>query len=239
MSDASLFEEGKAIRGGIPVCFPWFGPHVSDSQKPAHGFARLMVWDVLETSMTVTGESKLRLGLANNEYTHAIWPYSFIAEMTIIVGAQLEVSLNYTNTGNETFVCSDALHSYLKVSNISDINLSGLEGCNYYQGFSDLLLKQEESVLVIRNEENRRYIDTTSDCIISDEDWIRKIRVAKMGCKGTVVWNPGSETASKMSDIHPEGYLTFVCVEAANIYKDVVSLAPKESFTLSTTIGLE
>ena len=239
MSETSSFEAGKAIRGGIPVCFPWFGPHVSDNQKPMHGFARLMIWDVLEASVSATGESKLRLGLVNNDYTHSIWPYAFRAEMAITIGAKLNVSLTYTNTGNESFVCSDALHSYLRVSDISNISLAGLAGCDYYQGFSDLLLKQEELVLVIRNEENRRYINHTADCIITDDIWKRKIMIAKKGSKGTVVWNPGSETASKMSDIHADGYLTFVCVEAANIYKDVVTLAPMESFSITTIIGLE
>jgi glucose-6-phosphate 1-epimerase len=239
MSETSEFEAGKPIRGGIPVCFPWFGPHVEDSQKPTHGFARLLTWTVKETAALANGGTELRLNLESTSATEAIWPFKFQAEMIIAVGQALEVSLQYTNTGNETFVCSDALHSYFNISNISKIDINRLEGTSYYAGFDkDKLFKQTEALLLIQNEENRRYIDHISDCIIDDFGYDRKIRVAKKGSKVTVVWNPW-ESAKNFSDMVDDGYKTMICVEAVNAYNDMVSLAPGKTFSVSTKISVE
>lgn len=240
MSPQSAFEVGKPIRGGIPVCFPWFGPHPTDGQKPAHGFARLLVWNVAKTSILSGGEIELQLALVSNAQTLAIWPFSFSATMTVVVGAKLEVTLSYTNTGSETFVCSDALHTYFQVSDSSKIGISGLSGYNYYAGFSkEPDSKQSEAVLAIQQEENRRYINHTADSVIEDAGLNRKIRVAKRGSKITVVWNPWAETTKTIGDIPDAGYKEFICVEAVNTYNDVATLKPKESFSVSTIISAE
>jgi len=239
MSEKSLFEAGKAIRGGIPVCFPWFGPHPKDNQKPMHGFARLLTWKVSGTTVLANGAAELRLSLVDSLATKAIWPFSFRAEMIISIGACLEVTLQYANTGNETFVCSNALHSYFQVSNINNISVNGLSGTNYYVGADkESLTKQTDPLLIVQNEENRRYIDHVADCIIDDTGYNRKIRVAKRGSKVTVVWNPW-DGAKNFADMTPEGYKTMVCVEAVNAYDDVVNLAPGKSFSISTIISVE
>lgn len=240
MSPQSAFEAGKAIRGGIPVCFPWFGPHATDNQKPMHGFARLSNWEVTKTSVLVNGETALVLALKDNVATQAIWPCEFSAEIKIIVGATLDVTLTYFNTGKESFICSDALHSYFNISNTANIGISGLRGHRYYAGFAkDANNTQEEEILLITKEENRRYINHTADCIISDKVWNRKIRVGKRGSKVTVVWNPWEAMTKTMSDIPNDGYTSFVCIEAANYYDDCVNLKPGESHSIATVIGAE
>jgi len=238
MSEKSAFEEGKAIRGGIPICFPWFGPHPTDTLLPQHGFARLSFWDVAETTTLNNGASKIKLQLHQTPATTELWPFDFSAGITVTIGAKLEVVLNVINTGDKTFTYSDALHSYLNVSDISNINIDGLRLSNYYDGFGTAEKQQDETLLVIAKEENRRYVHHTADCIVYDKGFSRKIRVAKTGSKVTVVWNPGAKTSKTIADIEDEGYKNFICVEAANSYDDVITLEPGKQFTLSTIIDI-
>ncbi len=239
MSPASHFEEGKPIRGGIPLCFPWFGPHPSDSTKPAHGFARLMYWDVLETASLETGETLVKLQLCSSFETKEYWPYDFNAVLTVLVGKKLDVSLTIINTGDTTFDYSSALHSYFNISGIENIRIGGLEGASYYWGTGSELNQQQEQLLAIEKEENRSYVDTENDCLILDPPFNQVIRVSKIGSKVTVVWNPGEETTKTIDDITEDGFHEFVCVEAVNSYHDIIQLLPGEEHTTATIISLD
>ena len=237
MSERSHFENGKAIRGGIPVCFPWFGPHLTDKTLPQHGFARLQQWEVAGVKES-GDEITVLLSLRESPFSLAMWPYPFKATAEFIIGKKLELSLTVTNTGKETFEYSDALHTYFNISDIAVINIEGLQNTSFYEGFDMDLKKQETSLLTFSSETNRRYINHSADCIIHDPGYNRKIRSAKTGSKVTVVWNPWEATANTMTDIHPGGYKTFVCAEPANAYPgiDMITLAPGETHTLSTSI---
>jgi len=239
MSATSEFKEGKPIRGGIPVCFPWFGPHASDAQKPQHGFARLLMWNVAGASVQADGGVELRLAQRDSPATMALWPHAFGAELIVTVGASLDVRLRIMNTGGEAFTYSDALHSYFAVSAVENVTIRGLRGSAYYEGTGTDPKRQEEELLVIGKEENRRYVDTDAACTIHDAGFPRSIRVAKTGSRVTVVWNPWEETAKKIGDMPDDGYRTMVCVEAVNAYNDVVTVPPGGHFSLGTTIGLE
>jgi glucose-6-phosphate 1-epimerase len=239
VSPESFFEEGKPIRGGIPLCFPWFGPHPTDDEKPAHGFARLMYWDVIETASNETGETMVRLQLCSSDETKQYWPYDFCAKLSLLVGKRLELKLNIENTGGQDFEYSAALHSYFNVSGIENIRIKGLQGATYYNGFEQELNTQEEELLEIKQEENRRYVNTEDDCIILDPIFNQAIRVSKQGSKVTVVWNPGEETSAKMEDLPDDGYEAFVCVETVNAYNDTIKIAPGENHTTATIIGFD
>jgi len=238
MSSQSAFEDGKAIRGGIPVCFPWFGPHAEDTQKPQHGFARLSFWEVKKTSTLTNGAIQLQLELSSNEETKKMWPFDFIAMITINVGERLSISLSVKNTGSQSFTYTDALHTYFNVSDLSNITIAGLQNTGYYEAGSNELKTQAESLLTITKEENRRYVDHTNDCLIADSNFARTILVGKSGSKITVVWNPGEATTKNIGDIPDDGYKTFICVEAVNALNDVVTVEPGNEFTTSTTFGL-
>lgn len=241
MSDKSLFEEGKAIRGGIPLCFPWFGPHVSDKTKPQHGFARLQYWQVKQVKESADEIITVELGLEPSETTLALWPYQFTAIARFVIGKSLEVKLTVYNTGDESFDYSDALHTYFNISNIDTIGIEGLQNATYYDAFGTDLKTQHPAMLYFNTETNRRYVHTSSRCVIHDNGYNRKISVGKTGSKVTVVWNPGEETTRTISDMSPQGYTTFVCVEPANAYAgiDIITLPPGQSHTLSTTIQTE
>jgi glucose-6-phosphate 1-epimerase len=239
VSPESYFEEGKPIRGGIPVCFPWFGPHPTEVEKPMHGFARLMYWEVIQTASIETGETLIRLQLSSSEETKQYWPFDFCAKLSVLVGKRLEVQLTISNTGNQNLEYSAALHSYFSVSGIENIFIKGLEGATYYNSFGKELMTQETELLEIKQEENRRYVDTESDCIILDPIFSQAVRVSKAGSKVTVVWNPWEETSSKMEDLPDDGYETFVCVETVNAYNDTIKLSPGEEHTTATFIGFD
>ncbi len=238
MSENSLFEEGKAIRGGIPLCFPWFGPHISDKNKPQHGFARLQYWHVKEIKQTNDEVVIVELSLQQSESSLALWPHPFNAIAQFTIGKTLEVNLTVTNTGTDNFEYSDALHTYFNISSIDTIGIEGLQDAAYYDGFSLNAKTQHPAVLYFNTETNRRYVNTTAGCVIHDKDRNRNIVVEKTGSKVTVVWNPGEEIAKTISDIQPGGYKTFVCVEPANAYAgiDMITLQPGQSHTLSTFI---
>ena len=240
MSERSLFETGKAIRGGIPVCFPWFGSHPADTNKPQHGFARLQDWEVNAIKTNEDGSTLVSLYLKVTDLSMQLWPFEFAATINFIVGKTLEIKLTVTNTGDKNFEYSDALHTYFNISNIAAIHIKGLHSGTYYDGFEMDLKVQDAGSLHFTGETNRRYVNHQADCVIHDPVYNRKIDVAKTGSKVTVIWNPGEATAKTIGDMAPEGYKTFVCAEPANAYPgiDMIELAPGESHTLATTVGI-
>ena len=239
MSPESNFGEGKPIRGGIPVCFPWFGPHKTDSAKPQHGFGRLMYWNVQETASLPTGETLVRLQLCSSAETKTFWDHEFCAEMTVIVGKTLTATLKVTNTSSIPFEYTCALHSYFNIPSIDEIAIEGLHGTRYINQLDGGDYLQETPLLEIKKAETRHYYNTETDCIIIDTLFNRRIRVAKSGSKITTVWNPGEETCQKIDDIPDDGFHNFICIEAVNAFNDVIYLAPGEMHETSAIIGID
>lgn len=240
MSQQSHMSEGKAIRGGIPVCFPWFGPHAVDKTKPQHGFARITAWQVNHIQQLQDGATHIQLQLEHSDATLQLWPHSFKAVIDFVVGALLQVTVTVTNTGKESLAYSDALHTYFNVSNIDAIHLEGFDNSPYYEAFGTELTEQSITVLHPEIENNRRYIQHTGNVIINDPVFNRKIHIAKTGSKVTVLWNPGPIVTKNISDMEPNGYKNFICVEPANAYVgiDMIELAAGGQFGLSTTISV-
>lgn len=239
MSPESNFHEGIPIRGGIPVCFPWFGPHKTDSAKPQHGFARLMYWNVIETATLPAGETLVRLQLYSSAETKTYWNHDFCVEMTLIVGKTLNAKLKVTNISSTPFEYTCALHSYFNVSSIEEITIEGLQNTKYYNQLEPGDFIQDEPLLAIKKAETRHYYDTETACVINDPFFGRRIRVAKTGSKVTTVWNPGEETCRKIDDMPDDAFHTFVCIETVNAFNNVIILSPGETHETSAIIGLE
>jgi glucose-6-phosphate 1-epimerase len=238
-TEKSYFEEGKPIRGGIPICWPWFGPHANDPNKPAHGFARLSNWEISKTAVTPSGETEISLTLTDSDVSRSLWPHSFRVSITIRLGNKLTVELSVTNTGKEVFEFTDALHSYLLVKEVSQISVEGLEGCSYFDGTNNNSSSIQSGRLIeIKKEENRRYLGTKNNCIVYDPMLKRKILIEKSNSNTTVVWNPWIETAKSMADMGDLDYKTMICVEAANAYNEIITLKPEQSFKMSTTLSI-
>lgn len=239
MSPKSNFEVGQPIRGGIPVCFPWFGPHKTDPGKPQHGFGRLMYWRVTQTSVTTKGSTLVRLQLDASEKTRSFWPFDFTAYLTVVVGQTLEVSLEVLNRSTEDFEYTCALHSYYNISTIGNITISGLQGTGYFSQIDRGDYVQESPKLEILKAETRHYYNTEANCFLEDSGLKRKIRIAKAGSKITTVWNPGKETCATIRDMPADAYLYFVCIEAVNAMDDVIKLSPDQAHTTRVVISLE
>lgn len=239
MSRESVFEIGEPIRGGIPVCWPWFGGHPSDPDKPSHGFARRLPWEVSATESLGGERTRLTLRLRDTDKTRAMWAHAFELQLVLTVGAKLSVELVATNRSSTPFTVTGALHSYFSVSHIADVSVSGLEGTAYIDTVGGAnARKVQEGAITFAAETDGVYLDTCAACVIRDPGWGRRIHVAKEGSRSTVVWNPWVAKAERMPDFGDDEYVGMLCVETANAMADAVTLAPGETHHLRATISV-
>ena len=239
LSKAAKFVSGKSIRGGVPVCWPWFGPHASEPGFPAHGYARTVAWDVLETQAMEDGRTRLVFRLQENAMTRAQWPYNTPLECRITVGDTLEIELVTKNTEDATINITEALHTYFEVGDISKVKINGLEDTEYLDKVDGGQRKLQHGPVTIDGEVDRVYVGTRAECIIDDPMLQRKIHISKRGSDSTVVWNPWIEKANKMGDLGEEGYRHMLCVESGNAAENVVTIAPGESRHLWVSYRIE
>ena len=235
-SRCSRYEVGQPIRGGIPVCWPWFGVHPTDPQMPTHGFVRTAMWDVRATSVAPGEGTQIRLGITDSEATRALWPHAFELEIAVTVGPELRVELAVRNTGRDAFTCAGALHSYFRVSHAADIAIQGLDGCTYVDTVGPRQRKVQAGPVTIAAETDRIYVDTAGECTIDDPGLSRRIRIGKSGSRTTVVWNPWVEKSKRMEDFGDDEYPGMVCVETANAEDHVVTLRPDREHRLAAVI---
>lgn len=240
VSAQSRYQPGAPIRGGIPICWPWFGPHPSDPAKPAHGLARISLWEVTSTQPPAADVTRLELKLADSEVTRGLWPHPFELRLCVQVSSELEVSLTLHNTGSEPMVCGSALHSYFAVSDISATRVCGLEGCSFLDTVPDPPRPGvEHQPIAFVAETDRVYTETEADCLIVDPGWHRRIRIAKTGSRSTVVWNPWIAKAKRMPDFGDEEWRQMLCVETTNALADVRRIPPAGSHELTARIAVE
>jgi D-hexose-6-phosphate mutarotase len=232
MSRLSQFAAGKAIRGGVPVCFPWFGQREGDV---IHGFARITEWDLIETAATPDGGVTVRFRLPSTA-ANAAWP-EYRAEFVVAVTDRLAMELIATNeSADRNFDFENCLHTYFAVGDILDVSIAGLKGAHYLDK-TDKNARKLESADAIRitAETNRVYPDTPDTVEIRDAKFRRTIRVDKSGSAVTVVWNPW--TTQLMPDFDPAEHRQMVCVESGNVGQNKLSLAPGKTAGLKVVLS--
>ncbi|MBI3222926.1 MAG: D-hexose-6-phosphate mutarotase [Nitrosomonadales bacterium] len=230
--DAKL-APGKSIRGGAPVCWPWFGAHASEASFPGHGFARTVPWRVIESGTDPDGATRLTLRLVESEKTRAQWPHDCNLDLTVIVGETLRMEMTTENTGAADFVIGEALHTYFQVGDIGAVRVSGLQDCDYWDKVGGSTLRKQSGAISFSAETDRVYINTAATCVIEDDRLRRRIHVAKSGSLSTVVWTPWTDKANKMGDMgQPDGWREMVCVESVNAIDNVVKVLPGSRHTL-------
>lgn len=239
LSKYAKFAAGKSIRGGVPICWPWFGPHETDSKLPGHGYARTVMWNVLESKALPDGSTFISFGLLETDATRAQWPHNSPVKVEFTVGKSLKVDLVTQNKGAQPFVLGEALHTYFHISDVAQMTIRGLENCEYVDKVGETARRKQKDGIVIESEVDRVYVNTPADCIIEDRGLKRKIRIAKQSSKSTVVWNPWTEKADKMGDFGHEGHRGMVCVESGNAYDNVLAVAPGETHRLSVVYSVE
>jgi glucose-6-phosphate 1-epimerase len=230
LSEDASFMPGKSIRGGIPVCWPWFGQyggtHEKDVDYPAHGFARTTNWQILSTEALDDGCTRISFTMLPQLATQAMWPAKTTVQLQFTIGKKLEMELITHNNGSKPITISQALHTYFKVGDVSNVSLHGLDDTDYLDKLDGLTHKRQHGPLSFSQEVDRIYLDTASDCVIEDKTLNRNIIIVKCGSHSTVVWNPWHETARKMGDLGVEGYKKMLCVESSNAAKDIVTIEP-------------
>ncbi|TNF38764.1 MAG: D-hexose-6-phosphate mutarotase, partial [Gammaproteobacteria bacterium] len=238
LSPDAKFAPGKSIRGGVPVCWPWFGPHETSKAFPAHGYARTVPWDVMAVD-SKDGVTRIDFRIVQDDKAKTMWPHDCTLNIVYHIGKELNIELITRNTGKQSFVIGQALHTYFEVGDVSRISIEGLDGCPYLDKVDDFKRKQQQGAINIHQEVDRIYLESGDDCVINDPVMQRSIRIAKQGSHSTVVWNPWIEKANQMGDLGPDGYLKMVCVESANAAEDVVTVDAGEEHSLNVTYSVE
>jgi D-hexose-6-phosphate mutarotase len=234
MSRSSWFEPGRPIRGGVPIVFPWFGPREG---APAHGYARLMRWDLCETTATPEGHVRLRFKLppstAKNEGPEAQVHYE------VTVGNTLTMELGVANTdASAPLTFESCLHTYFAVGDINTVSIRGLKGVSYLDRLDGSARKVEVSDSIRFNSEvDRTYQDTTGPVEIRDPSLQRIVRVEKSGSHSTVVWNPWVAKSRAMPDFGDEEYQRMVCVESGNVADHHLTLKPGQSTSMKVVLS--
>jgi glucose-6-phosphate 1-epimerase len=239
-SPNSAFAPGRAIRGGIPIIFPWFGPSRHAPAASQHGFARTTPWrlDGVETagreSLTLT------LSLGDGNVGSPFWPEPFRAIYTVTFAQTLSLRLAVQNRATHSIIFEEALHTYFAISDISTIAISGLAGTTYIDKTDAARRKlQTAALLIITGETDRVYLDTPGRCAIEDRGWRRRVVIEKVGAASSVVWNPWAEKAAAMVDLGDPAWRGMVCVETGNVADNEVRLAADDEHRMSTVISVD
>jgi glucose-6-phosphate 1-epimerase len=235
MSARSLFAPGQPIRGGVPICFPWFG---NRDNEPSHGFARVSEWQLVKTSCTPGGAVTLTLALPPIPGREAA--KALRTELVVTVADTLTMELITANEScEETQVIENCLHTYFHVGDIAQVFITGLEGVpfdDFAAGAGGVRKLENGSTLRITRETNRVYPNTTGPVEIRDENLKRTIRVEKSGSRSTVVWNPWT-TQKLPDDFDPAEHKAMVCVESGNVKQNKLALAPGKAAGLKVMLS--
>jgi glucose-6-phosphate 1-epimerase len=235
LSEHSQFEKGKAIRGGIPVCFPWFRNKLDDPKAPSHGVVRTKAWE-LDSVVTHGDTVVVSLSTVSDEGTRAWWPHDFHLLHRATIGAELTQELVTTNTGAAPARFEEALHTYYRVGAAESVRILGLDGVAYLDNTDGNREKRQEGDIVFTAQTDRAYLDTTHAVEIMDPVLRRRIRLEKQNSRTTVVWNPWSTGAQTLSDLGDEEWRVMACVEASNMRAYPVDLAPGQQHIMKTVI---
>ncbi|WP_329350722.1 D-hexose-6-phosphate mutarotase [Vibrio natriegens] len=236
MSEKAVFDGKAALRGGIPVCWPWFGRIAA----PAHGFARTTEWELIEHRENENGVI-VELALFPSEKTHQIWPHMFEARLLVEVGDELKVTLKVLNIDDEAWAFSGALHTYLNVGDVLQAQTSGM-GSEYIDSLKGNEVCQGGEVLQLTDTIDRVYTQPEAQILVKDPVLGRTLSVENHGHNSAVLWNPWAEGAQSMGDMADNGYETMLCVESALHASSIdqgKTLQPGESYELVTVISAQ
>jgi glucose-6-phosphate 1-epimerase len=225
LSSKSLWKDGHAIRGGVPICFPWFGAKADDPSAPAHGFVRTKEWQ-LESTVHADEGTIVSMFTESDQGTKRWWPAQFRLAFRVTFGHDLKLELVVTNTGNQPLRFEEALHAYHRVGNIHNARVRGLQGLTYIDKTDSNKRKSQDGDIAVVSETDRVYLDTTSAIELDDPALRRRANVAKENSRTTVIWNPWVEKAHAMADFGDDEWTQMICIESSNVGDFAVDLPP-------------
>ncbi len=239
VSRTSNFEMGKPIRGGIPVIFPWFGPRANHPESPPHGFARLRQWNLESCDHRNDGSLRIVLDLKSDDATMRYWPHTFSARLIVVISETLDLTMEVHNKGADALEFEQALHSYLRVGDVRQIRLEGLENTEYIDKVDGMKTTvQPAEPIRFSGETDRVYLKTQSTCLVRDEVLGRTIKVEKENSDTTVVWNPWIDKARAMPDFGDAEWPQMVCIETANVGPCAVRLSDVRTHRMHARISI-
>ena len=237
MSQKSWFEPNKPIRGGVPICFPWFGPHPDNADLPAHGFARLRSWELTETRQAEGGAIEVMMLLQSSAETRPLWPFDFELRYHVSFGRTLVLELETKNTSRSAMTVGEALHTYFAVGDVRQVRVTGCEGKQFIDKVDEKKMKVQDGAIVFTGETDRVYLGATGENVIEDSAMGRKITVKKSGSPNTVVWNPWVAKAKAMADFGDEEWPGMVCVETCHVPPSALELPAGAVHGMRAVVG--
>ncbi|MDH5229797.1 MAG: D-hexose-6-phosphate mutarotase [Gammaproteobacteria bacterium] len=240
VSDSAFFQQGKAIKGGCPICWPWFGENKQNPSLPFHGFVRTQLWQIIETNKLANGDIQIVLAICSNQASKQLWPYDFELQQVITLGAKLNIKLISKNIGEQVFDITQAVHTYFNVGAIEQIRISGLQHKSYLDKVRQFEeFTQEEDDLRFTQEVDRIYQQVGPSICITDPALKTKIQIDSIASQTTVVWNPWQTISKNSADLKDDDYEKFVCVETANAADEVIQIEPGQEYVLEVQYSIE
>ncbi|KMT66689.1 D-hexose-6-phosphate mutarotase [Catenovulum maritimum] len=233
-SPKSQYKSGKAIRGGVPICFPWFGENQFDKSQASHGFVRSQLWDLVSAQVNQAGEVEIVFSFASSDDTLAVYPYQFNAEYKVTLGKSLSLDLVVANLSDQVMPVSFALHSYHPVSDLSTTSVEGLDWTTYLDNLQNYQAKIQQGPVVFDGEVDRIYLNVANSQIIKTSD---SIKLSSDDCNSAIVWNPAFAKADGMADLGGENYTQFICVERGNAFANSWYLTPNQTRSANLVIS--
>lgn len=249
LSEQAAYRHGQSVRGGVPVCWPWFGDlkrnpmaiqgmHLQPERAPAHGLVRDIDWQ-LRGIDSQGDDVNLEFAFNSAEQPLADWPHTAELTLRIRLADQLHLELRNRNLGTAPLAVSQALHSYFAVSDIRQIQVEGLHGCSYIDTLENWQTREQSGALVFSGETDRIYLDTPARMSIIDAAWQRRIQLSSVGTRSAVLWNPWTDKARRLSQFAPDAWQRMLCIEHANVLEDSLLLMPGDSHRLSVSLWSE
>ncbi|SHL37839.1 D-hexose-6-phosphate mutarotase [Phytopseudomonas punonensis] len=246
LSEEAAYETGKSVRGGVPVCWPWFGDlqrnpdairatYTRPDQAPAHGLVRDQAWQLIGLN---TEEDGVTLSFAFDTAAQPIaeWPHAAELQLDIHLGERLKLILTTRNLGDNELPISQALHTYFAVSDIRKVQIEGLDACRYVDTLQDWKKVRQKGPVTFSGETDRIYLDTPQQLSIVDPLWKRRIVMRSEGSASAVVWNPWIAKAKRLSQFADDAWQGMLCIEHANVLDDSLILAPGAEYRLDVTL---
>ncbi len=239
MSSLARFEPGIAIRGGVPIIFPWFGAGRPGNLTPAHGFARTRSWRLVDQGQD-DNRAFASFELTGSANTDSNFPFAFAAHYEVRLGRTLDLSLIIENLDDEPFSFESALHTYFHVSDIRQVRVEGLDGRSYLDqaDTSGLVTKQQRGDVTFTGETDRIY-NSKGQIRVIDEGLRRVLVIDKENSDSTVVWNPWAQKAQRMNDFGDDEWLSMLCIEGGNLRESAVQLEPGQAHRMSYSVRVE
>ena len=238
LSEKSAFEAGKAIRGGIPICFPWFRGKADNPKAPSHGLVRTREWEL--ASVEQVGDTvRVDMTLESDATMQVFWSSPFRIQHRVTVGPELELELVVTNMGSAPMRYAEALHTYHLVGDAEQVRVQGLNGVTYLDNMDGNKEKTQEGDVRFTGQTDSAYMKTESALSLADPVLGRTIVIEKSGSSTTVVWNPWADGAAKLADLGDDEWRAMACVEASNILGGQIELAPGASHAMTAKISVE